>query len=261
VNFGSDMATASRLILDVRGLRRSFGGVHAVAGVDLSVRAGDLRCIIGPNGAGKSTLFKMLMGSVVPDAGSILFNGEDITRLPTYVRTHLGIGVKFQSLDIYSALTVRHNLRLPLQHRLEEPGLAQETGRLLTRLRLAGTEHVIAGELSHGQKQWLAIGMALAMSPSLLLLDEPTAGMGPDETQETAELIKAVNSEGVTVVIVEHDMAFVRELGTPITVLHLGQVLAEGSLADIERNDAVRKIYLGTSELGELRRLRSKSQR
>jgi branched-chain amino acid transport system ATP-binding protein len=260
VNSSPDIASTSHPILDVHGLQRSFGGVEAVAGVDLKVETGELRCIIGPNGAGKSTLFKMLIGSVVADAGSIVFNGEDITQLPTHVRSHLGIGVKFQNLAIYSALTVRHNLRLPLQHRLDEPALAQETGRLLARLRLAGTEDVIAGALSHGQKQWLAIGMALAISPSLLLLDEPTAGMGPDETSETAELIKAVNREGVSVVIIEHDMEFVRQLGAPITVLHLGRVLAEGALGDIERNDAVRKIYLGTTKLKELRRLRKNRQ-
>ena len=249
---GGDAGTLT--LLEVRGLGRAFGGVRALDGVNLSLRRGELRCIIGPNGAGKSTLFKILMGAVEPDTGSIRFRGRDITRTPTCARARMGIGIKFQSMAVYPELTVGHNLRLPLQHAHGEDEMAAETGRLLTRLRLAGTEDLPAGRLSHGRKQWLAIAMALAMRPSLLLLDEPTAGMAADETRETGDLVKSVNADGVTILIVEHDMAFVRQLDAPVTVLHFGRVLAEGPLSEIEENAEVRKIYLGASDLDAIRR-------
>ena len=245
---------AAGAILEARGLGRSFGGVRALDDVNLSLDAGALRCIIGPNGAGKSTLFKILMGAVAPDTGVIRFRGRDITRTPTHVRARMGIGIKFQSMAVYPELTVGHNLRLPLQHACEEAELRAETERLLTRLRLAGSEHLPAGRLSHGRKQWLAIAMALAMRPSLLLLDEPTAGMDPDETRETGELVMSVNAEGVTILLVEHDMAFVRQLDAPVTVLHFGRVIAEGALREIEDHAEVRKVYLGASDLEAVRR-------
>ena len=159
----------------------------------------------------------------------------------------MGIGVKFQHLGVYGDLTVRHNMQLPLQHSLSGEAMDAEIARLLERLNLAGTEDRRVAELSHGQRQWLAIGMALAMRPVLLLLDEPTAGMGPEETRETGTLVHSVHEEGVTIVVVEHDMAFVRQLGAPVTVLHYGRVFAEGSLAAIEGNEDVRNIYLGAS--------------
>jgi len=241
-------------VLETRDLGRSFGGVRALDGMRLSLDAGELRCIIGPNGAGKSTLFRILMGAVEPDTGSIRFKGRDVTRAPTHVRARMGIGIKFQSMAVYSGLSVGHNLRLPLQHSCEEGEIGAETERLLARLRLDGAERLPAGRLSHGQKQWLAIGMALAMRPSLLLLDEPTAGMGPDETRETGELVRSVNADGVTILIVEHDMAFVRQLDAPVTVLHSGRILAEGAPAEIEDHAEVRKVYLGASSLDAVRR-------
>ncbi len=232
-------------ILRAQGLAKAFGGVRAVDGVDFALEAGALRSIIGPNGAGKSTFFKLLLGSIKPDRGSIRFRGRDVTRAEPHRRAHMGIGVKFQHLGVYQALTVRHNLELPLQHRHSGAQMEAEIGHLLERLNLAGTEEMRVGALSHGQKQWLAIGMSLAMKPALLLLDEPTAGMGPEETRATGALVSSVNAEGVTIVVVEHDMAFVRQLGAPVTVLHYGRVFAEGSLAEIERNEEVRNIYLG----------------
>jgi len=247
-------------ILEVRELSRAFGGVRAVDGVELSVQPGELRCIIGPNGAGKSTLFKLLLGSIRPDRGTIRFKGRDITRQQPHRRAHMGIAMKFQNLGVYKDLTVRHNLRLPLQHGMSDEAMEHETTRLLERLNLAGTEDRKVADLSHGQKQWLAIGMALAMKPSLLLLDEPTAGMSPEETKATGQLVEAVHAEGVTALVVEHDMAFVRQLGAPITVLHYGRVFAEGSLAEIENHKEVRQIYLGTTDL-EQRRRRRKSKK
>lgn len=253
-----DAAPAS--LLEVRGLSKSFGGVAAVDAVDFTLDKGALRCIIGPNGAGKSTFFKLLMGNIPADSGRIMFAGRDITRMHPFQRAHLGIGVKVQNLGIYQTLSVRHNLFVPLQHHVPRSKMAGEIDQLLTRLNLAGTESLIAGALSHGQKQWLAIGMALAMKPVLLLLDEPTAGMGTEETLATGELIQAVNREGVTIIVVEHDMAFVRQLEAPITVLHYGRVFAEGSLAEIESHEEVRRIYLGTTQR-ERKRIRRKQQR
>ncbi len=235
-------------MIRTQGLAKAFGGVCAVDGVDFALEPGELRCIIGPNGAGKSTFFKLLLGSVKPDNGSIWFRGRNVTRVEPHRRAHMGIGVKFQHLGVYSDLTVRHNLQLPLQHSLSGDAMNAEIARLLERLNLAGTEEQRVGALSHGQKQWLAIGMALAMRPVLLLLDEPTAGMGPDETRATGALVSSVHAEGVTIIVVEHDMAFVRQLGAPVTVLHYGRVFAEGSLAEIESNEDVRNIYLGTSQ-------------
>ena len=234
-------------LLQTWGLAKAFGGVQAVDGVDFALEPGALRCIIGPNGAGKSTFFKLLLGSIKPDSGTIRFRGRDVTRVEPHRRAHMGIGVKFQHLGVYGDLTVRHNLQLPLQHSLSGEAMDAEIARLLERLNLAGTEERRVAELSHGQRQWLAIGMALAMRPVLLLLDEPTAGMGPEETRATGTLVSSVHADGVTIVVVEHDMAFVRQLGAPVTVLHYGRVFAEGSLAEIENNEEVRNIYLGAS--------------
>lgn len=245
-------------LIETRGVSKRFGGVQAVSEVDLTLASGELRCIIGPNGAGKSTLFKLLLGALRADAGTIHFEGRDVTRWEPHRRAHLGIGVKFQNLAVYSALTVRHNLLLPLRHQFGRRAVEGEIGRLLARLNLAGTEEQIAGTLAHGQKQWLAIGMALALQPKLLLLDEPTAGMGPEETEATVRLIRTVNESGVAAIVVEHDMAFVRQLGAPVTVLHYGRVFAEGTLAEIERHEDVRRIYLGAATLERPRRLRNK---
>jgi branched-chain amino acid transport system ATP-binding protein len=245
-------------LLEARGVSKRFGGVQAVSDVALGIAPSELRCIIGPNGAGKSTLFKLLLGSIRCDAGTIRFAGREVTHLEPHQRAHLGIGVKFQNLAVYSALTVRHNLLLPLRHHFGRREVEAEIARMLSRLNLAGTEHRIADSLSHGQKQWLAIGMALAMKPKLLLLDEPTAGMGPEETEATVRLIRAVNEEGVAAIVVEHDMAFVRQLGAPITVMHYGRIFAEGSLAEIESHEEVRRIYLGAARLERPRRLRNR---
>jgi len=234
-------------LLEVRDLSKRFGGLQAVSEVGFRLGAGELRCIIGPNGAGKSTLFKLLLGSIRPDAGTIRFAGIDVTRREPHSRARLGIGIKFQNLAVYQHLTVRHNLLLPLSHHCRGSALDAEAARLLARLDLSGSEGRLAGSLSHGQKQWLAIGMALAMKPRLLLLDEPTAGMGPEETRATGELIHAVQAEGVAALVVEHDMAFVRQLGAPVVVMHTGRVFAEGTLAEIESHEDVRRIYLGAT--------------
>lgn len=232
-------------LLEVRGLAKAFGGVRATNAVDLTLPTGELRCIIGPNGAGKSTLFKLLMGMIMPDAGTVRFAGMDITRAQPHRRAHLGIGIKLQNMGVYQDLTVRHNMLVPLHHIRTGQQLETEIRDLLEPLRLADKTERLAKQLSHGERQWLAIGMVLAMRPKLLLLDEPTAGMGAEETRATGELIRTLNRQGVTVLVTEHDMAFVRQLQAPITVMHFGRVLADGSLAEIEQHAEVRRIYLG----------------
>jgi branched-chain amino acid transport system ATP-binding protein len=237
----------SEALLSVKDLARSYGGVRAADGISLTVRKGEIRCIIGPNGAGKSTLFKMLVGEVRPDEGSIQFDGSDITHLAPHRRALRGIGIKHQNISVYGSLTIRHNFYLPLRHARGVSDIEAAMRSILARIRLSGWEDRLAGELSHGQRQWLAIGMALAMRPRLLLLDEPTAGMGPEETKATSALIREVMTEGMTALVVEHDMAFVRQLQAPVTVMHYGKVFAEGSLDEIEAHADVRRIYLGSA--------------
>lgn len=232
-------------ILEARALVKAYGGVRAADGINLSVTEGQLRCVIGPNGAGKSTFFKLLMGTERPTEGQILFRGHDITRLKSFERARLGITAKFQNVPIYQELTVAQNMFIPLRRHFTSTQIPNETERLLEQLNLSGTQNLPARSLSHGQQQWLAIGMSLAAKPVVLLLDEPTAGMSPEETHHTGEIVQRLNRQGVTVIVIEHDMAFVRQLGGRVTVLHYGRLFAEGSMDEIERHEDVRRIYLG----------------
>jgi branched-chain amino acid transport system ATP-binding protein len=237
-------------ILETRQLNRRFGGLLATADVDFALEPGDLHCLIGPNGAGKSTFFRLLTGAFPPTSGRIFYDGHDITALQAHARVRRGISVKFQVPGIFSALTVAHNLEIALQHHLEGHSLRGEIARHLAFLNLADEANQLAGNLSHGQKQWLEIGMAVSLKPKLLLLDEPTAGMSPDETHATGEMVRALNADGMTVLAVEHDMDFVRQIAREVTVLHLGRVFARGSVADIMADDRVADIYLGRTEQG-----------
>jgi len=233
------------IALETRNLVRRFGGVTAVDDLRLQVRAGEIRCLIGPNGAGKSTVLAMLAGHLRPTAGAILFANRDISALPAYWRARHGIGVKFQVPSIFPALSVRQNLKIAKQRRLTGPELGISVDATLRTLKLAHRADDLAQELSHGEKQWLELGLALAVSPTLLLLDEPTAGMTPAETAATGELLKSLNSDGMTIVAVEHDMAFVRQIAHSVTVLNLGRHFAEGSVDQILESSAVLDLYLG----------------
>ncbi len=233
-------------VLEVRGLVKAYGGVRAIDGLDFAVDAGELHCIIGPNGAGKSTLFKLLIGTEWPNAGTILYHGRAINRLKSFERARLGLAIKFQDVHVYQDLTVFQNLFIPLRRHHRPKAIPRQIADLLDPLHLAGTEHEYVGSLSHGQQQWLAIGMSMAARPKVLLLDEPTAGMSPEETRETAEIVRGLNAAGVTVIVIEHDMAFVRNLNARTTVLHYGKVFAQGTFVEIESDDNVRRIYLGT---------------
>jgi branched-chain amino acid transport system ATP-binding protein len=232
-------------ILQTRGLRKHFGGLSAINGVDLAVEEGELRCLIGPNGAGKSTLFKLILGAYQPSAGEILFRGEDISSLRPHLRVQRGMSIKFQVPGIFLELPVEQNLRIALQRAYRGAALGTELDRLLDLIDLAFQRDELAANLSHGQQQWLEIAMAVALKPSMLLLDEPTAGMSPEETFKTGELVKKLNASGMTIIVIEHDMAFVRQIARRVTVLHIGQVFYEGTLDEIIGNEDVVRIYLG----------------
>jgi len=232
-------------ILQTRGLRKHFGGLSAINGVDLAVEEGELRCLIGPNGAGKSTLFKLILGAYQPSAGEILFRGEDISSLRPHLRVQRGMSIKFQVPGIFLELPVEQNLRIALQRAYRGAALGTELDRLLDLIDLAFQRDELAANLSHGQQQWLEIAMAVALKPSMLLLDEPTAGMSPEETFKTGELVKKLNGSGMTIIVIEHDMAFVRQIARRVTVLHIGQVFYEGTLDEIIGNEDVVRIYLG----------------
>lgn len=235
-------------ILDVTGLNKSFGGVHVARDIDFVLEAGAMHCLIGPNGAGKSSFFRLLLGEHAPDSGRIDFRGEEITGLRSFQRIRRGISVKFQVPGIFKALSVYQNLEVAFQHHLHGAGLGQTIDRVLEFTNLTDEAATLAGTLSHGQQQWLEIGMAVGVEPSLLLLDEPTAGMSPDETRKTGEMLHALNARGMTILAVEHDMAFVQQIADSVTVLHMGAIFATGSIEEITDHPGVQEIYLGAAD-------------
>jgi ABC-type branched-subunit amino acid transport system ATPase component len=232
-------------LLQTVNLNKSFGGLHVTNNVNLAIETGEIHCLIGPNGAGKSTLFRLLLGEYAPSSGKILYRGEEITRLKPFQRVRRGISVKFQVPGIFKGLTVRQNLEIALQSRLKNKELQKEAQRLRTFLHLDGSAEERAGNLSHGQQQWLEIGMAMSLQPRLLLLDEPTAGMSPEETHVTGEMIIELNKSGVSILAVEHDMDFVRQVAHRVTVLHFGKIFAQGTIDEIMASEEVAQIYLG----------------
>ena len=233
-------------ILETRGLNKHFGGLHVTADINLALEQGEIHCLIGPNGAGKSTLFRLILGEHSPSSGSIIYAGEDITKLKSFQRIRRGMSVKFQVPGIFKALerAAKPRNRAPASSRGRFAGDA-EADRLLDFLHLRDVGEQFAGNLSHGQKQWLEIGMAISLKPKLLLLDEPTAGMSPAETFATGEIVQTLNAEGVTVLAVEHDMSFVRQVARRVTVLHLGRIFAQGTIEEIVADERVAAIYLG----------------
>jgi branched-chain amino acid transport system ATP-binding protein len=188
----------------------------------------------------------MLMGTERPTSGTIIYKGEDITRTQAFRRARMGISVKFQNMRVLGDLTVFQNLFIPLCRVHPRDAIPAEVSALLALVGLPGTEDRLVRHLSHGQQQWLAIAMSLASRPDLLLLDEPTAGLSGEETERTAEIIRAVNRDGMTVVVIEHDMAFIRSLDAHTSVLHLGRLFAEGTFDEVAANEDVKRIYLGT---------------
>ena len=198
---GADQAPTAGAIIETRSLSKVFGGVRAVDGLDLAISEGEIHCIIGPNGAGKSTLFKLLMGIERPTAGAISLEGHDVTRLAPHLRARRGLAIKFQAMQVYQDLNVYQNLFIPLRRHHRPREIAERCAELLAQLQLTDTEERIVGDLSHGQQQWLAIGMSMAVEPKVLLLDEPTAGMSPEETRQTATIVRQLNETGVTIAV------------------------------------------------------------
>ncbi len=237
----------SACILETRDLNKNFGGVVAAHNINFAVNVGELRCMIGPNGAGKSTLFAMLCGIQRADSGQIMIAGKDVTRMHAFQRVHLGVGLTFQTNRAYHELSVRENLSIPRPvKRTAKNALASERFHFaLEAFELDPGDEIRAGELTHNQLQWLEIAMVLAGHPDLILLDEPTAGLSTEETSRTAEVLKHLNATGLSIVVVEHDMAFVRDVAQTVTVLHQGAVFAEGSVEEITANEDVKRIYLG----------------
>jgi len=245
--------TTALLYLD--GISVSFDGFKALNELSFVIEPGEMRAIIGPNGAGKTTMMDIVTGKTRPDSGEVFFEQGryDLSQLDETEIAELGIGRKFQKPTVFEMHTVEDNLLLALKNdRSVRATLFWETTRpqeerideILETIRLKTVRSRVAGSLSHGQKQWLEIGMLLAQEPKLLLVDEPVAGMTDAETQQTAELLKEINRTR-TVVVVEHDMTFVRELGVKVTCLHEGSVLAEGSIDQVSSNDRVVEVYLG----------------
>jgi branched-chain amino acid transport system ATP-binding protein len=240
--------------LATEGLRKEFGGILAVADVDLSVEAGARQAIIGPNGAGKSTLFNLIAGELFPTRGEVYLDGLDITRLPVHKRANLGLGHTFQRNNLFSGLTVFQNVRLAVQHsqgvagQLFKPAaqfeaVNRESDELLKRVGLSEQRERPVHTLAYGQQRALEIALALAVRPKILLLDEPTAGMSPAETLEMVRLIERL-PRSLTMLIVEHDMDVVFNLADRITVLHYGQVISEGTPEEIRADPTVQEIYL-----------------
>jgi branched-chain amino acid transport system permease protein len=244
-------------LLTTEGLVMRFGGVAAVDGVSLSIAERELRCLIGPNGAGKSTFFKMLTCELRPTSGRVFFHGRDITGMDVAAVCQLGLTKSYQVNQLFTRLTLRQNIviaalaerrgmfSLDLLRRIDRvPGLAEQVESTLAMVGLTARAEIPVAELSYGEKRRLEIALALAASPSLLLLDEPLAGMSPRERAETVQLLKNIR-RGRTLVVVEHDMDALFELAERITVLHEGALLAEGTPTEIQRNSLVREAYLG----------------
>jgi urea transport system ATP-binding protein len=240
--------------LYLQDVHRSFDGFKAINGLSMVIAKGELRAVVGPNGAGKTTMLDIVTGKTRPDSGRVVWDEDtDLTRLDEADTARLGIGRKFQKPTVFETLSVEANLMLALAggrgvaatlfHKLTG-GEARRIGELLELVGLTEARARLAGGLSHGQKQWLEIGMLLAQDPQLLLVDEPAAGMTDAETMRTAELLRSIAGKH-SVLVIEHDMEFVRALDCKVTVLHRGAVLAEGSLDHVSANPEVIEVYLG----------------
>lgn len=246
------------LILTVEGVDKSFDGFKAINDLNFYLREGELRTVIGPNGAGKSTFMDLVTARTAPDAGKILFhrdNGEDVdlTRVREHNVSQYGIGRKFQNPTVYGSHTVYDNLKLSLAgergllHSLfskEKPADRDKIYSVLETIRLVDHVNDLAGSLSHGQKQWLEIGMLLAQDPKIMLVDEPAAGMSDEETERTGELLLSLEGKH-SLIVIEHDMEFVRQIASHVTVLHQGHVLKEGTFDIVKNDPQVIEVYLG----------------
>jgi len=245
------------IVLSCRKVSVSFDGFFALRDMDFSLHQGELRFLIGPNGAGKTTMLDVICGKVKPKSGSVTFHAErgetDLTRLKEHGIAACGIGRKFQAPSVFTALTVAENMEIAMKQKrgvfslLFAKTSGEERERIASGIELiglSGKERWKAGALSHGEKQWLEIGMILLSEPRVLLLDEPVAGMTDEETEKTGHLLERIRSNR-SVVVVEHDMDFVRQFSSKVTVMHEGTLLTEGTMAEVQSNDKVAEVYLG----------------
>jgi urea transport system ATP-binding protein len=243
-------------LLELRATSVSFDGFLALNDLNLTLQPGELRAVIGPNGAGKTTFLDVITGKVHPTSGEVLFRGRSLVGMSEHRIARLGIGRKFQTPRVYQNLTPRRNLELALKGSHEplpllfgslRPDQRERVSQLLAIVGLEARSSEPAGSLSHGQKQWLEIAMLLAQDPELLLVDEPVAGLSEEETDLTGELLRQLAGDH-TVLVIEHDMDFIRELDCPVTVLHEGHVLCEGNMDDVQRDPRVVEVYLGAPD-------------
>ena len=237
-------------VLAIDTLHRSFRGYSAVTGVSLRLERGEMRGLIGANGAGKSTLLHLIYGKILPDDGTITFDGHDVTRMPAFERARLGMGLKFQVTSVFDDLTVEENMRMGAMPKWRGGGAGATTDdvdRVLGMVELTGSRRRRARELSHGEKQWLEIGMVLLTRPKLLLLDEPTSGMTRAESRRTAGLLRELQSAEIAeaMIVVEHNIEFIQLVSDRVTVMHRGRVLADGTIDEVQANPDVQASYLG----------------
>jgi urea transport system ATP-binding protein len=243
-------------LLELRQVSVSFDGFLALNDLNLSLVPGELRAVIGPNGAGKTTFLDVITGKVRPTQGDVLFRGRSVLGISEHRIARLGIGRKFQTPRVFQNLTPRRNLELAVKGSHDpftllfgrlQSDQRERVQRLLAVVGLESYASQLAGSLSHGQKQWLEIAMLLAQDPDLLLVDEPVAGLSDEETERTGELLRSLAGDH-TVLVIEHDMEFIRQLDCPVTVLHEGHVLCEGSLEEVQRDSRVIEVYLGVED-------------
>lgn len=231
-------------VVETRNLSMHFGGVRAVEQVDFTLYEGELRCLIGPNGAGKSTFFKCLTGQLSPTSGVVSIKGQDTTRAQSHEIASLGVGIKTQVPNVFDGLSVDENIWLSARRWHSQKRARSLTGETIERLQLGDIRRETVGQLAHGQRQWVELGMVVAAEPWLVLLDEPAAGMTHEETARTAELIKEINSSAA-LIVVEHDMQFIRMISQQVTVFHEGQILMEDTMEAISADKRAREVYLG----------------
>lgn len=244
------------MILWTEGLMKRFGGLSVIDGVNFSMEQGEIRGLIGPNGAGKTTFFNLITGRLSPDGGNIFFKGNEISTLPIYRIAQLGIVLKFQITNVFEEMSCAQNIRVAMMGKAKgffdlfhysNLLLKEQIDQILKEINLYSKRDQKASTLSHGEKQWLEIGMTIANRPEILLLDEPTAGMTVEETNGTIELVNRI-SKRLSILVIEHDMYFIRNIAHKITVLYRGNILVEGTYAEVEADERVKNIYLGREE-------------
>ena len=238
------MTAADQSLLTTANLTMRFGGVVAVDHVDFNLKAGELRCLIGPNGAGKSTFFKCLTGQLRPTTGSILFSGEELSGQNTHDIVRRGIGIKTQVPNLFDGLLARENIALSARQNNSQIRSEEITDEMLELISISSLAHREVGNLAHGERQLVELAMVLAGQPRLVLLDEPAAGMTAEERARLASALRDLAGR-MSLIVVEHDMQFIRDIATEITVFHRGQVFIEGDVAEIMAHSEVQEIYLG----------------